>query len=224
MAGDPDASGRAGRGPRAAPLAGRPGSWPRAAWHAVGCRSALCPLLAAAASAALVLHHALEGDMQWYGWFAIAAGAASLLLAAAVLSDGPCEKRREQRHRRGRMRESIREAEGVFRRMSSLSKDYDFVDEGEATERIAAYARGSAERLGRCRSEIEAHIRHMGGSDAAIRDAGGAVDALLWFDRFYGCRGAGPSVAQRVAWNDDRRQIDRRLDVLSRASRILAGP
>lgn len=186
-------------------------------WHYAALLVALTAI-----SAALALYYTFNGDIEWYGWFTITLSTITISYTAAFFFNKREEKRRDRECRRDRIRKSIREAEDVFRRMSSLSHDYDFMDENEASEKIAAHARRNAERLGRCRTEIEAQVRHLGARDATIRDVHGVVDVLLWFDGFYGCRGPEPSVAQRVAWNDDRHQIDGRLDQLSEASRLLA--
>ena len=178
---------------------------------------------AAAVSAALVLYHVFNGDIQWYGWFTIVASAATLTYTAASFLKGREEKKRERNHRRGQIRESIREAEAVFRDMSALSNDYDFMDEDAASRKIAAHARRNAEKIRRCESEIREQMQHLGGKDAVVGEVGSVVDDLRWFGAFYGCDGHEPSVEQRVVWNDERYKVGGRLDRLSKASKMLAG-
>lgn len=178
---------------------------------------------AAAVSAALILYYCLSGDIPWYGWFTISTSAAVIAFVSATALAGLAEKRRDRAYSRGRIRESIHRAEAVFRDVSALSNDYDFMDEGEASQRIASYARQNAATIRECRDEIREEIRHMGGRDSASRGLDGVLDDLRWFGTFYGCDGPEPSVGQRVAWNEGRDRIDGRLDRLSRAARMLAG-
>ena len=184
---------------------------------------ALPIVLTIVVSIALVLYYVFSGDIRWYGWFTIAASIATLSYTAASFFKSREEKKRERDYRRGRMRMSIREAEAVFRDMSALSNDYDFMDEDSASRRIAAHAKRNAEKIRRCENEIREEMRHLGGKDAVAGEAGGVVDDLRWFGAFYSCDGQEPSVAQRVAWNDDRSEIGGHLDRLSRASKMLAG-
>ena len=178
---------------------------------------------AAAVSATLILYYCLGGDIPWYDWFTISTSAAVIAFVFATAFAGLAEKRRDRAYRRMRIRESVHRAEAVFRDMCALSNDYDFMDEREASQRIAAHARQNAETISECRDEIQAQIRHLGGGDSASRELDGVLDDLRWFARFYGCDGPGPSVEQRVAWNEDRDRINNRLDRLSRATRMLAG-
>lgn len=178
---------------------------------------------AVAVSIALVLYYAFSGDIQWYGWFTIAASAATLSYAAASLLKSRGEKKMERDYRRGQIRRSIREAEAVFRDMSALSNDYDFMDEDAASRNIAAHARRNAGKIRRCESEIREQMRRLGGKGAVAGEVGGVVDDLRWFGAFYGCGGHEPSVEQRAVWNDERYEVGGRLDRLSKASRMLAG-
>ena len=179
--------------------------------------------LAVAVSIALVLYYVFSGDIQWYGWFTIAASAATLTCTAASLLKGREEKKRERSHRRGQIRRSIREAEAVFRDMSALSNDYDFMDEDAASRKIAAHARRNAGKIRRCENDIREQMRRLGGKDASVGEVGGVVDDLRWFGAFYGCDGHEPSVEQRVIWSNERYEVGGRVDRLSKASKMLAG-
>ena len=176
-----------------------------------------------AISTALILYYLFSGDIQWYGWFTISIGVIMIGYTSATFFAGSAEKKKDRAYRRRRIRESIRKAEVVFRDMSALSNDYDYMDEKEASQRIAAYAKQNAAMIKECRDEIREEIRHMGGRDSASQELDDVLKDLHWFAKFYEYDGPEPSVEQRVAWNEDRDRIDNRLDRLSRATKMLAG-
>ena len=47
----------------------------------------------------------------------------------------------DQAYHKVQIQKSIRKAEAVFKDMSALSNDYDFMDEEDASRKIAAYAK-----------------------------------------------------------------------------------
>ena len=178
---------------------------------------------AATVSIVLVLPYYFNGDSPWYIGITIPLSIFSIGIALFSFFTSQKEKRMDQAYHKNEIQKSIREAEAVFKNMSALSNDYDFMDEEEASQKIAAYAKRNVAKIKECRCEIQEHVKHLGSRDPASREIDGVVDALRWFDGFYGCKGPEPSVEQRVAWNENRDRIDGRLDRLSKTTKMLAG-
>ena len=157
--------------------------------------------------------------MEWYHAYGVAAGTLSLALVIVLIVNDRRRARRERDLHKGAIKGAICDAEAVMRNVSCLSRDYDFVDEKEASERIAVYARKNMAKIDRCTEEIRAHGMRLGTGDPLAKRARGVVETLEWFADFYGSDGSGPSMKQRVLWNEDRDEIGEGIDRLLRTAK-----
>lgn len=156
--------------------------------------------------------------MEWYHAYGVVAGTLSLALVAVLVANDYRKARRERELHKGAIKSAICDAEAVMRNVSCLSRDYDFADEKEVSERIAEYARKNMPKIGRCTEEIRAHGMRLGSGDPLAKRAKGVVETLEWFADFYGSDGSGPSMKQRVVWNEDRDEIGDGIDRLLRTA------
>ena len=149
--------------------------------------------------------------MEWYHAAGLLLGLASLALLAAVYWRIYARDRRERDSRKAAIRDAIHDAEPVILYVPSLSRDYDYMDEAEASERIASYARENTPRIERSAGEIRRHSLYLDGGDPLRGRVKEALAALDWFIATYGNDGE-PSISQRVDWRDDRENIHEKID------------
>ena len=152
--------------------------------------------------------------MEWYHAYGAAAGTASLALLAVPVLGSRRQAGRESRFHRGSIKGAICDAEAVVRSVSSLSRDYDYGDEGDVSERIAAYAGKNMPKIDRCMGEIRAHRMYLKSGGPLANKVDRAVETLEWFADSYRTDGRGPSMKQRVLWNEDRGKLGGGIDCL----------
>ena len=156
--------------------------------------------------------------MEWYHVYGAVAGTASLALLAVLVLGSHRQAGRECRLHKGAVKGAICDAEIIMRTVSSLSRDYDFGDERDVSERIAAYAGKNMPKIDKCMGEIREHGMYLKSDDPLANKISKAAEALEWFADFYRTDGRGPSMKQRVVWNEDRGKIGCRIDRLLRAA------
>ena len=156
--------------------------------------------------------------MEWYHIYGVVVGTASLVLVIALNVNNYLGARKEYAFHKNVIKSAIYDAEIVMRNVSCLSRDYDFADENDVSERIAEYARKNMAKIDKYMEEIRTHSMHLKSDDPLMGKIKGVVETLEWFVDFYGSDGRGPSMKQRVVWNEDRGKIGSGIDRLLRVA------
>ena len=155
--------------------------------------------------------------MEWYHGVSMVIGAVSLLLVVAINCRNLAKDRREDKFHKRAIQNSIYDAEIIMRNVSSISRDYDYVDGGEAAERILAYAQRNAPKMERYIGEIREHSLLLKSDDPLRERMPEVISTLDWFVDVYGSSSNGggkPSLKQRVAWNEGRAEISEKIDLV----------
>ena len=153
--------------------------------------------------------------MEWHHGLGIGIGAASLLLIAAISVQGRRRGRREDEFHRRAIQNAMCDAEAIMSGVSSLSRDYDYMDGDEAAARIAAYAQRNAPKMERYTGEIRQHSLFLKSDDPFKERVSEVVSTLDWFaDVYYGKDGGKPSLKQRVVWSEGREEIGEKIDLV----------
>ncbi len=152
--------------------------------------------------------------MEWYHVYGVVVGTASLGLVIMLNLTGHLRARKEYKFHKMVIRNAIYDAEIVMRNVSCLSRDYDFADAKDVSERIANYAGKNMAKIDKYMEEIRTHRMYLKSDDPLMSKIKEVVDTLEWFTDFYGSDGGEPSVKQRVVWNEDRDEIGDGIDRL----------
>ena len=154
-------------------------------------------------------------SMEWHHGLGIVIGLASLLLIVAISVHDRRRGRREDESHRRAIQNAMCDAEIIMSGVSSLSRDYDYMDGDEAAARIAAYAQRNAPKIERCMGEIRLHSLFLRSDDPLRERVSEAVSALDWFaDVYYSGDGGRPSLKQRVVWSEGREEIGEKIDLV----------
>ena len=102
----------------------------------------------------------------------------------------------------------------AVRSVSSLSRDYDYIDEKDVSKRISKYAEKNMPKIDKYMGEIRSHRMYLKSDDPLMGKINEAVKTLEWFADFYNSDGRDPSMEQRVVWNEDRNKIGGGIDRL----------
>lgn len=156
--------------------------------------------------------------MEWYHVYGVIAGTLSLALVIVLILNDYFRGRKECAYHKSVIKNAIYDAEIIMRSVSCLSRDYDFADEKEVSERIAEYAGKNMAKIDKYMGEIRTHSMHLKSDDPLMKKIKGVVETLEWFVDFYGIDGRGPSIKQKVVWNEDRGEIGNGIDRLLRVA------
>lgn len=152
--------------------------------------------------------------MEWYHGASMLIGAATLLLVVVINYRNFARDRREDKFHRRAIQNSIYDAEIIMRNVSSISRDYDYVDGDEAAERISAYAQRNAPKIERYIGEIRGYSLLLKSDDPLKERIPEVISTLDWFVDVYGSGGGKPSLKQRVVWNEGRTKISEKIDLV----------
>lgn len=150
--------------------------------------------------------------MEWYHTAGLFLGAASLALVIAINCRNYRRDRRECELHKLAIKDAIYDAEIVMRNVSSLSRDYDYMDGREAAGGIAAYVRRNAPKIERSIDAIRRHSLYLDSGGPLRGRVKEVLASLDWFAATYGSGEDGPSIKQRVIWNERREKIDEKID------------
>lgn len=152
--------------------------------------------------------------MEWYHLYGIVVATASFILVIALNLSNRRRDRKEYAFHKSVIKNAIYDAEIVMRSVSCLSRDYDYADEKDVSERIAEYAGRHMAKIDKYMEEIRSHRMYLKSDDPMMKKINEVVDTLEWFVDFYSSDGRGPSMKQRVVWNEDRGKIGSGIDRL----------
>ena len=152
--------------------------------------------------------------MEWYHVYSVGVSTLSLALVAVLNLTDYRRARKEYAFHKSVIKNAIYDAEIIMRNVSCLSRDYDYADEKDVSERIAEYAGKNMAKIDKYMGEIRSHRMHLKSDDPLMDKIKEVVETLEWFADFYGDDGRGPSIKQRVVWNEDRAEIGNGIDRL----------
>lgn len=150
--------------------------------------------------------------MEWYHAAGLILGLISLVLVVSINWRNYTRDRREREYHKLTIKDTIYDAEAVMSSVSTLSRDYDYMEGSEASEQIAAYARLNTPKIERYIDEIRRHSLHLESRDPLKEHVKEVLAALDWFITTYGNDGGKPSIKQRVVWNKEREKINEKID------------
>lgn len=139
-------------------------------------------------------------------------GLTSLVLVIAINWRDHLRDRREREFHKMAIKDTIYDAEAVMRSVSSLSRDYDYMDAQEASGRIATYARRNTPKIERSIDEIRRHSLYLDSRDPLKVSVKEVLGTLDWFVATYGNDEGEPSIRERVVWNEGREKINEKID------------
>lgn len=151
--------------------------------------------------------------MEWLDWFSVLAGSAALLIAIYLPIQDHRRRKRENDFHKNSIQDAIYDAEIIFRNVSSMTNDYDYVDEETATKRIFRYTRKNIAKINYCEQEIKRHSAFLKLDVDMNKKIKGVLDTLDWFADFYYCDET-PSIKQQVTWKKEHNNIDEKIDKL----------
>ena len=152
--------------------------------------------------------------MEWYFIYGASVATTSLAFAVTLYLSNRSRDRKEYAFHKSVIKNAIYDAEIVMRSVSCLSRDYDYAAEKDVSERIDEYAGRNMPKIDKYMEEIRSHRMHLKSDDPLMKKINEVVDTLEWFADFYGSDGRGPSMKQRVVWNEDRGKIGSGIDRL----------